>query len=44
MEIKSVSRNEFMAGMAKSDILQMGMMLAQSYQDYAVQGGKAYFK
>lgn len=38
MEIKPVSRNEFLAVMAKSGISQMGMMLAQSYQDYAVQG------
>lgn len=38
MEIKPVSRNEFMAVMARSGIPQMGMMLAQSYQDYAVQG------
>ena len=39
MEIKPVSRNEFMAVMAKSGISQKGMMLAQSYQDYAAQGG-----
>lgn len=38
MEIKPVSRDEFMAFMAKSGISQMGMMLATSYQDYAVQG------
>jgi NAD(P)H dehydrogenase (quinone) len=38
IDIQEVTRNDFDRNMAETGISQMGLMLATSYQDYAISG------